>query len=76
MAGLLLIHLINYSGHRGRSFEEPPPLTGLAFVVACEHSSGSARSLQLDSELEVRSEGGRISILLPRLDLFDLVVIG
>jgi hypothetical protein len=72
--GRVLAHLINYSGHRGRSFEEPLPIHDLRVEISGIDAS-RARSINLDRPLQPVDSPGRRGFLLPRLDLFDLVVL-
>jgi hypothetical protein len=73
--GRALIHLINYSGHQGRSFHDPLEVRDLQIEVRGIPDARHARSAQLGELLPLSSNGDRVSFTLPRLGLFDLVVI-
>ncbi|HVX46585.1 MAG TPA: alpha-amylase family protein, partial [Mycobacteriales bacterium] len=60
-----VVHLINYSGHSGRTFHEPLTIADIA--VRFEGAEFSrARSLRLDAELPIVGQ----VVTLPRLDGF------
>jgi hypothetical protein len=69
-----LVHLINYSGHQERSFHEPLEIRDLQ--VAVRGVAGrQARSTRLNEPLPFATTADGVSFTLPRLALFDLVVI-
>jgi hypothetical protein len=70
-----MLHLINYSGHQERSFHEPLEIRDIRVELAHASSRARASSAQLGVALPVESADGRVSFTLPRLGLFDLVVL-
>lgn len=69
-----LVHLINYSGHDGRSFHEPLPVYDLSVTVNGRAGS-TARSARLGTEIPLCAGPDAVTFDLPRLDDYDLVVI-
>lgn len=74
-ANRTLIHLINYSGHHGRAFHQPLEIRDITVRLRDVPADVTARSVRLGHELPVIQEGGGIEFTLPRLGLFDLVVL-
>ncbi|WP_020579568.1 alpha-amylase family protein [Actinopolymorpha alba] len=70
-----LLHLINYSGHQGRAFHAPLEIRDVKVSLPGVRWR-KARSLRLGEELPTASgSDGAIEFTLPRLGLFDLVVL-
>ncbi len=74
-SGRTIVHLINYSGHQERSFHDPLEIRDLRVDVRGITPVGRARSIELGESLPVTTTGDRLSFVLPRLALFDLIVI-
>jgi hypothetical protein len=70
-----LVHLINYSGHQGRSFHDPLEIRDITVEARGMSGIRAARSAQLGIALPTTVEDNRVSFVLPRLGLFDLVVL-
>ncbi|MGH3491068.1 MAG: beta-galactosidase trimerization domain-containing protein, partial [Actinopolymorphaceae bacterium] len=71
-----LVHLINYSGQRGRAFGPPLPIQDIRVELRSIPPVTGASSRRLDVPLETSGAGsGGVSFTLRRLDLFDLVVL-
>jgi hypothetical protein len=69
-----VVHLINYSGHCGRTFHEP--LTVADITIRFRASDFSrARSLRLGVDLPVSTADSAQEVTLPRLDGFDAIVL-
>jgi hypothetical protein len=74
--GSTLIHLINYSGHDGRAFHEPLEIRDIQISLDGIGSITTARSQRLDTALDLTLAGDHgITVTLPRLGLFDLIVL-
>lgn len=74
-SGRVLIHLINYSGHQERSFHDPLEIRDVRVALAGVGGRSRAFSAQLGESLPTEMLDGRVSFVLPRLDLFDLIVL-
>ncbi len=70
-----VLHLVNGSGHFGVSYFAPVPMTGLEVELDSPRRPDSARSLVLGSACEFTWSESRLTVRLPRLDLFDALVI-
>jgi hypothetical protein len=71
-----LVHLINYSGQRGRAFGPPLPIHDIRVELSGLAPVAAANSLRRGIPLETaRTDAGAVSFTLPRLELFDLVVL-
>ena len=73
--GRTLVHLINYSGHQERSFHDPLEIRDVRVELRGVPTGVRARSAQLGEALPTREADGRVAFTLPRLGLFDLVVL-
>lgn len=74
--GRTIVHLINYSGHQERSFHDPLEIRDIRIELPQSSGHTRASSAQLGATLPVQSTDGRLSFTLPRLGLFDMVVLG
>lgn len=72
--GRTLVHLINYSGHQGRAFYDPLPLTDVELSLRGEVAFSRSISLQLGIELELHKRNDGVGVVLPHLSLFDALV--
>jgi hypothetical protein len=74
--GSQVVHLINHSGHQDRSYHDPLPIfdVGLSIDVG-DAAPAQARSLVAGEKLPLERDGERVSIRLPRLDLFEAIVL-
>ncbi|MFZ0215215.1 MAG: alpha-amylase family protein [Candidatus Dormiibacterota bacterium] len=70
-----IVHLINFSGHRGRRFDDPLPVYGIHLDLEPPFPVHGATSLQRGEDLPVANAEGRVTVDLPRLDLFDVLVL-
>ncbi|MEQ4205738.1 beta-galactosidase trimerization domain-containing protein [Actinopolymorpha sp. B9G3] len=71
-----LVHLINYSGQRGRAFGPPLPIHDIQVELPGVATVAAATSLRRGMPLETsRTAAGAVTFTLPHLDLFDLVVL-
>jgi hypothetical protein len=75
--GAHVIHLINHSGHQDRSFHDPLPIFDTGLSVALDGPPpATARTLVAEGDLPVRTDGdGRVSLRVPRLDTFEVIVL-
>ena len=70
-----LVHLVNYSGHRGRAFDAPLPIHDVEVGVHGAGEVTAVTSRRLEESLAFTVEDGVTTFRLPRLDLLDLVVL-
>lgn len=70
-----LVHLINYSGHQERSFHDPLEIRDIQVTLRGAAARRRAWSAQLPGEIPLTGAGDQLSFTLPRLGLFDLVVL-
>lgn len=74
--GRTIVHLLNYSGYQGRAFYDPIEVREVR-VSLCGTAFGSrALALRSGEELAVEKDADGISFVVPRLGLFEAVVIG
>lgn len=70
-----LVHLINYTGYQGRSFHDPLEIRDVRVELPGVSGIQTARSAQLGEALPTVVASDRVSFVLPRLGLFDLIVL-
>ena len=70
-----LVHLINYSGHQGRSFHDPLEIRDIQLELAVSRPIRRVWSTRLAKSLAHDDSNGRISFAVPQLNLFDLIVL-
>ena len=73
-AGRLVLQLVNETGQDGVEFRDPVPIRDIQMKVRADAVT-SVCALWCDRSLTFTEEDGWVSFLLPRLDLYDLVVI-
>lgn len=66
-----LVHLVNGSGHFGVSFFEPVTMTNLTVTVAYSAPPKSVQSLVTGNQIEHTWSDGKLTLQVPRLDLFE-----
>jgi len=71
--GRMLLHLVNASGCWDGHFDAPIVLRDLSFSVAGRY--GRVRALGLDAELDLEPAGERTQWVLPKLGLYEVVVL-
>lgn len=71
----VVVHLINYSGYQGRAFYDPISLSDVKVLIRGEGVRSRAHSLRSGVKLDLRKEDDGVAFRLPRLDLFDAVVL-
>ncbi len=77
-SGRTLVHAVNYSGHNGRSFTDPLTLRDISITLAGGTGSveaKSARAVRLNLALPVEHTEHGVTVTLPTLDLFELIVL-
>lgn len=72
---LIVVHVLNLSGARRKSFGPEIGFTGGRLSVPVPDASVSARSLVTDAELTVDWHAGRLAVELPEIGLFDVITI-
>ena len=70
-----LLHLVNGSGHFGVSYVEPVTIHDLDVVIPYEGEPAEVNALVAGQPLEWRATDGRLTVSLPRLDLFEAITI-
>lgn len=70
-----LLHLVNGSGHFGTSFFAPVAMTDLVVVVPCEAAPRSVTSLVTGEPCNTIYSDGRLTVRVPRLELFEAIKI-
>jgi len=70
-----IVHLINYSGHQGRSFHDPLEIRDIQVALAVNRPIRRVWSTRLAESLTHSQSNGRISFVVPHLNLFDLIVL-
>jgi len=73
--GRTLIHLINYTGYQGRAFYDPIELRDIRLDIPQPATVTSARAIRAGTELEMSRAEDTVSVRLPRLGLFELIVL-
>jgi hypothetical protein len=69
------VSLYNHSGQRGQALHEPIPVSAIEVSLAPAKPVQAVRCLRTGQELTVeKQDGGRIHVVLPRLELFEIVV--
>jgi hypothetical protein len=76
-SGETVIHLINHSGHQERSFHTALPIFDIDLALALSGDlPETARALVAGEDLTVEQREGRAQLRLPRLDDFEVIVLG
>jgi hypothetical protein len=71
--GRLVIHVVNMSGARRSNFGPPVPVRDGVLRVRGE--TGTARALVSDTACQTTQQDGWLSIALPTIDLFEVIVV-
>jgi hypothetical protein len=71
-----IIHLVNMSGARSTGFGKPLPVRNGTLRVRGASASTAARALVSDTACVVTADGDGITVALPELGLFEVIVIG
>ena len=74
-SGRQIVHLINGTGHFGNSFYPPVPLHDLQVTVPLADRARCVTSLRSGSALPSAWAANQLTISIPRLDLFDAVLL-
>ncbi|HET7767618.1 MAG TPA: alpha-amylase family protein [Chloroflexota bacterium] len=78
--GRLYVHLVNYTGARGRPVVAPFPLGPIRLSLDARHApalGGTAALLVSGSSAPARrASAGRVEVVVPRLDLHEVVRLG
>ena len=69
-----LIHLINTTGDMQRPLTELIPITDIALLLRCDRPS-RIHALWSGDELPFEQKNGTIRCVLPRLDLYEVIVV-
>lgn len=70
-----MVSLVNYSGQNGRSFFEPVEMRDIKVTVAVDCPVNHVRALMLAQDLPFEAQEGQIGFTLPRLGLYEKVVL-
>ena len=68
-----LVHLVNGTGHFGNSFYTPVPLVDLRVELPCPLAPRSVEGLRCGEALPYVWNAGTLTVLLPRLALFEAI---
>jgi Hypothetical glycosyl hydrolase 6/Beta-galactosidase trimerisation domain len=71
-----VVHLINMSGARRSNFGPPVPVHGGVLRVDRASASATAHALVSDTACNVQRAGDQLTIALPEIGLFEVIVIG
>jgi hypothetical protein len=71
----LVVHLVNMSGARRSNFGPPLPVRDGRLRVRVADASPTARALVSDAPCQITRDDGWLSIALPEIDLFDVIVV-
>jgi hypothetical protein len=71
----LVVHLVNMSGARRSNFGPPVPVRDGQLRVRGAGPSATARALVHDSPCQTTQDDGWLTIMLPEIDLFDVIVV-
>jgi hypothetical protein len=71
-----VVHLVNLSGARRKSFGPPVPIRGGTLRIAGAGTGASAHALFSDSPCTVKADADGISVVLPEIGLFEVIVVG
>ncbi|HEV2126631.1 MAG TPA: hypothetical protein VGW38_28055 [Chloroflexota bacterium] len=74
-SGATLVHLVNSSGHQDRSFHPATPFFDRHLSLRLDRPVASVRSAALDQELPFEQKDGWVHLMVPRLDLLDLLIL-
>ncbi len=74
-SGQQVVHLINYSGQRGRAFFDPIEVRDIRLGLRTTEGR-VARAEVLGEDLAIEASDGLSWVTLPRLNLFEVIVIG
>jgi hypothetical protein len=70
-----LVHLVNGSGHFGVSFFEPVPMADVAVTVPYDGEPTSVRGLVSGADLDFDVADGKLTVRVPKLELFEAIAI-
>ena len=73
--GAHLVHVVNTSGHFGNSFYEPVPMRDVEIEIPLEKQPASVRLLRAGGECSHAYQNGVLRLVIPRIDLFEAVLI-
>ena len=71
-----LVSLVNHSGQNGSAFHPPLPMTEIRLKIKVEEKVSSIKALRNDLELPFEQSGDHIELILPKLELFETLVVG
>ncbi|MFN8635739.1 MAG: beta-galactosidase trimerization domain-containing protein [Chloroflexota bacterium] len=71
----LVVHVVNMSGARRSNFGPPLPIRDGVLRVRGADAGATVRALVGDAPCQTSAEDGWLTITLPRIDLFDVIVV-
>ncbi|MCC6178735.1 MAG: beta-galactosidase trimerization domain-containing protein [Chloroflexi bacterium] len=71
----LIVHLVNMSGARRTNFGPPLPVRGGQLRVRGAGANAAVHALVSDAPCQTTQDGDWLSIALPEIDLFDVIVV-
>lgn len=70
-----MFHLVNTTGHFGRSFFKPVEVSNIPLKIRLEKEPSHLRSLVTGEEIPFRWEDGCVHLTIERLDEFEAVYV-
>jgi len=74
-SGSYIVHLINFSGNNNTAYHEPIPITNIELSIVGGKNFKSAKLLKAGKEIPIIVENNKVKVIIPRLDLFEAVVL-
>jgi hypothetical protein len=71
----LVVHLVNMSGARRSNFGPPVPVRDGVLRLRGAGAKATARALVSDAQCQTTTHDGTVSIALPEIDLFEVIVV-
>jgi len=73
--GLMVVHVLNLSGARRKSFGPEIDISGGRLSIPMRPGAVTVRSLVAGSDLPSEWDGGRVVVRLPKIGLYDVITI-
>ena len=68
------VALFNHSGQQGKAIHAPVPIRDIAIDLKPQKKVKAVRLLHAGTELPLRREGGRVTVTVPQLDHYEVVL--
>lgn len=73
--GAIIVHLVNHTGQMNRPIEDVVPFNDMTVSVRLDRDIKEVRACKLGKNLEYSISPGIVEIALPRLEIFESIVI-